>query len=149
MSGLRRWAWGWGSLDLFLFGMWHIQWMSFSAFRYCLSALLSLSAEPSFLGRLIPRLSHKTVPVTAGHWHTDQPLASSTETSHLKRYRASSKRKSWLWIFPLVPPAPQVGQGPPTEVGLFLFRLQLYFISLSNLIRNLYLHNFKVCSQRA
>lgn len=57
----------------------------------CLSALLSLSAEPSFLGRLIPRLSHKTVPVTAGHWHTDQPLASSTETSHLKRYRASTK----------------------------------------------------------
>lgn len=50
----------------------------------CLSALLSLSAEPSCLGRLIPRLSHKTVLVTAGHWDTDQSLASSTGTSCLK-----------------------------------------------------------------
>lgn len=57
----------------------------------CLSALLSLSEEPSCLGRLIPTLSHKTVPVTAGLCCTDQSLASSTETSHLKRYGASAK----------------------------------------------------------
>ena len=111
----------------------------------CLSALLSLSAEPSCLGRLIPRLSHKTVPVTAGQWPTDQSLASSTETSHLKPYGASPKAD--CESFPLRRPSGGAGTANWGWFVLVQIATLLYF--LSNLIGNLYLPKLKVCSQRA